>query len=178
MLAQVLLVTDLESGGVHDAHDVSRAGELAVGEDVTVDEAVLVVTLLAVIGTRDRVIEHATERLELGVRECEVRRVVLATDVLGEPDRADGVELGLGHVAVVAEAHLSAALEAALLDGVLGECRLLLGERDADRLDAVVLGGVHDHAAPAAADVEQGHARLQAELAADEIELVVLGSFQ
>ena len=41
----------------------------------------------------------------------------------------------------------------------------------ASDLDAVVLGGVHRHAAPAAADVEQPHARLQRELAADQVEL-------
>ena len=86
MLAQVLLVTDLEAGGVHDAHDVSGAGELAVGEHVAVDETVLVVALLAVIGARDGVIEHAAQWLELRVTEGEVRRVVLAADVLGEAD--------------------------------------------------------------------------------------------
>ena len=40
---------------------------------------------------------------------------------------------------------------------------------------AVVAGGVERHAAPAAADVEQPHARLEAELAADQLVLVGLG---
>ena len=39
---------------------------------------------------------------------------------------------------------------------------------------AVVLGGVQDQRAPAAADVEQPHARLQVELAADQVELGAL----
>ena len=43
VLAQVLLMTDLEAGGVHGAHDVRRAGELTIGEHVAVDEAVLIV---------------------------------------------------------------------------------------------------------------------------------------
>ena len=39
----------------------------------------------------------------------------------------------------------------------------------------VVLGRVEDQRAPAAADVEQSHARPQAELAADQLQLVPLG---
>ena len=44
-------------------------------------------------------------------------------------------------------------------------------ERDAERGDAVVLDGVPHHPAPAAADVEQAHARPEVELAADQVVL-------
>ncbi len=48
----------------------------------------------------------------------------------------------------------------------------LLGrQRDAGGVHAVVLGGVQDQRAPAAADIEQAHARLEIELAADQVEL-------
>ena len=42
-------------------------------------------------------------------------------------------------------------------------------------MHAVLPGGVHDHAAPAAAHVEQPHAGLQPQLAGDQVELVRLG---
>ena len=45
-------------------------------------------------------------------------------------------------------------------------------------LHAIVLRGVHDHAAPAAADVEQPHSRLQPELARDQVVLGVLRLLQ
>ena len=75
------------------------------------------------------------------------------------------------HVAVVAEAHLGDVVEALALDRLLRPGGLLARQRDADDLDAVVPRGVPDHPAPAAADVEQPHARLQAELAADQVVL-------
>ena len=55
---------------------------------------------------------------------------------------------------------------------------LLLGKRHADRVNAKMFGGVTDERAPAAADVEQAISRLQAQLAADHGELVVLRSRQ
>ena len=44
------------------------------------------------------------------------------------------------------------------------------------RANAVVLGGVKEERAPAAADVEKGIVRLQPQLAADHVELVALRS--
>ena len=45
---------------------------------------------------------------------------------------------------------------------------------DADGLDPVVQGGVQHHAAPATADVEEAHAQLEPQLAADQLVLVGL----
>src|ERR671932_1564173 len=55
---------------------------------------------------------------------------------------------------------------------------LRLGERDADRADAVAGGGVEQQRAPAAADVEEALAGPQAQLAADELELALLGRLE
>jgi hypothetical protein len=52
------------------------------------------------------------------------------------------------------------------------------GHGDADRLHAVVPGGVAQHPAPPTADVEQSHARLKAKLPADQIALGVLRRIQ
>ena len=113
--------------------------------------------------------------LSLPVQEREVAGQLGLADVLGQPDRADRVEAGLGHVPVVQVADLGQVAQAGLLDGPLGPGGLLLGQRHAEGLDAVLAGRVHDHAAPAAAHVQQAHARPQPELAGDQVELVPLG---
>ena len=108
-------------------------------------------------------------------QEPEVGRVVGHPDVLGEADRRHRVEPALGHVAVVAVPDLAAVVEPLARHPLGSPARLLLGERDADRRDAVVQDGVTHHASPATADVEQPHTRPQLELAADQVELLVLG---
>ena len=113
--------------------------------------------LLCVAG--DAVVEQPALQAQAVAQEREVRRVVLHPDVLGQPDRGDRVEAGLGDLAVVAVPHLGEVVEAHLLDPLLRPRRLLARQRHAERLDAVVLGRVADHPAPAAADVEQPHAR-------------------
>ena len=114
-----------------------------------------------VVGPGDAVVEQQRAGAHLRLQEAEVRRVVVHADVLGQPDRRHRVEAGLGDVAVVAVTHLGEVGQALLGDGLLRPRRLLLGQRDADRLDAVA-GRVAHHAAPAAADVEQPVARLAA----------------
>jgi len=77
-------------------------------------------------------------------------------------------------VAVVAVLDEAAPLEAKGLDAGGGPVGLRLGERHPVRRDAVVLRGPDREPAPAAADVEERLARFQPELAADEIDLVLL----
>ena len=113
----------------------------------------------------------------LRLEEPEIRRVVLHADVLGQPDRGDRVESGLADVAVVAVADLGQVGQALLGDRVLRPLGLLLGKRDADRLHPVPCG-VADHAAPAAADVEQAVARLEPQLLEHQPVLVLLRLFQ
>ncbi len=76
-----------------------------------------------------------------------------------------------GDLPVVAEADLGQVGQALALDGGLAPRGLLARQRHAEHLDAVLPGGVPDHAAPAAADVEQPHARLEVELARDQVVL-------
>ena len=63
-----------------------------------------------------------------------------------------------------------------LLDLLARQGELLLRQRHAVRLDAVMARGVADQRAPAAADVEEAIARLQPQLPADHVELVALGA--
>ena len=94
---------------------------------------------------------------------CSVRPI---EEIASKPDSS--------HVAVVHEADLGEVVEPLLLDPLLGPRGLLARQRDAERLDAVVARGVPDHAAPAAAEVEQALARLEVELAGDQVVLGVL----
>ena len=68
-------------------------------------------------------------------------------------------------------AHLGEVVEPLLLDLLLRPLGLLPRQGHAERADAVLPGGVADHAAPAAADVEQSLAGLEVELAGDQVVL-------
>ena len=143
VLAQVLLVPDLEARVVHQRDQVAGRLELAVGEHVPVDEPVRPPGGLGAVGTGDAVVQQPPLRLQLAVQEREVAGQLGLADVLGQPDRADRVEAGLRHVPVVEVPHLGQVRQAPLLDGPLRPQRLLLGQRDAERLDAVLAGRVH-----------------------------------
>src|SRR5439155_18920575 len=113
--------------------------------------------------------------LEQPVHAGEVGGVVLDADVLDDADGGDLVEADIrGQIAVVEMVDARAAVEPGAVDRRLRPFRLRARQRDAVRLDAVALRGPHDQAAPATADVEEPLARLEAELPADEIELVLL----
>ena len=126
----------------------------------------------------DLVVEQPPAGLEQGVQVVGVLQVPLGADVFGHTDGGDRVVRPVVDVAVVLDADLDPVGEPLLGDPLAGVGGLLLGERDADDADAVLAGGVDRHGAPAAADVEQPLPGPQAELAADEVELVALGALQ
>ena len=105
---------------------------------------------------------------------ADVGRVLLLADVLAHLDRADRVELRslVRQFAVVLQAHLDPVGRGPARRCGLRRSRAARADSVTPvALHAVVLGGVQDQRAPAAADVEQPHARLQVELAADQVEL-------
>ena len=130
-----------------------------------------------VVADGDLVVEQVPHRLEELEHLLEVALVVLHADVLHHADRADAVEIALGHVAIVHHAQFGQILEAFTLDPLLAVFDLLLGQGDAERLDAA-LGGLDDERAPAAADVEQALARLEVELVEHQADLVELRVLQ
>ena len=178
VLAQVLLVPDLEARVVHERDQVAGPLELAVGEDVPVDEPLLADGRLEVVRPGDAVVEQPAAGVQLAVQVGEVALEVVLAHVLRQPDRADGVEARLRDVPVVQVPHLGEPGQPFPLDRGLRPGGLLGGQRDPEGLDAVLPRGVHDHPAPAAADVEQPHARPEPELAGDQVELVDLRLFQ
>ena len=98
--------------------------------------------------------------------------------MLVHADARDLVERRVGQLAVVGHADLAAVLETGLAHALAGHRGLRLGERDADGVDAVVAGGVHDERAPPAAEVEEPLAGGEAQLAADALELALLGGVE
>lgn len=98
--------------------------------------------------------------------------------MLGHADRGDRVVRAVADVPVVLDPDLDPVGQALLGDAFAGVGGLFLGEGDAGDLRPVRTGGVDGHGTPAAADVQEPVALLQAELAADQVELVALGVLQ
>ncbi|MCY1384676.1 hypothetical protein D9M69_729640 [compost metagenome] len=95
--------------------------------------------------------------------------------MLEHAHRRDLVEgLVVGQLAVVAQLHAHAALQPFFFDEPLHMRMLVLRQRDARGVHAVVLGGPQQQRAPAGTDVQVTLAGLQHELAADVVELGLL----
>jgi len=178
VLAQVLLVPDLEACVVHERDQVTGSLKLTVGKDVPVDEPLLPDGRLEVVRPGDAVVQQPAAGVQLAVQVGEVGLEVVLADVFGQSDGADRVEARFRDVPVVQVPHLGEPGQPLPLDRGLRPGGLLGGQRDPEGLDAVLPGGVHHHAAPAAAHVEQPHARPKPELAGDQVELVDLRLFQ
>ena len=108
------------------------------------------------------------------MHQLEVLRQVLDADVLDHLQAGDAVVLVARDGAVVEALDARLVGEARLGDAGVAEGRLLLGNGDARRLRAEVLRRVHGEGSPPAADVEHLVARADHELAAHEVEFVVL----
>ncbi len=98
-------------------------------------------------------------------------------DMFEHADRDDPVELAR-HMAVIDQLELYLVGDAAFLGAAAGNLQLLLRQRDAEHLGPGLLVEIQRHAAPAAADIEHGHARLQRELRGDMRLLVGLRLFR
>ena len=121
---------------------------------------------------RDPVVQHEAARFEQAIDLAEVPAVATGPHVLEHPDARDlVVELALRQILVVDELDAHAVAEAARLDLARHVLELVLRQRDARRVDAVVLRRPEDQASPAAADVEERFARTKPELPADVVEL-------
>ncbi len=160
----------LEPVVLHRGDDRSHAEQLAVGEHVAVDEPPCTRALTGG-RTGDAVVEQPSFGTELVGEPREVGAELAASNVLGESDGRNRIEVRLRHIAVVEETHLRAIGEAAFGDRLLCPLSLLSRQGDTECLHAVLLGGMHDHPAPSAADVQQAHAGLEGELSGDEVVL-------
>ena len=88
---------------------------------------------------------------------------------------SDGrVDVGVLPPAAVGQPHIGKFCEACVGDRLLRVLSLLAREGHTERTDAVALRGVHDHAAPAATNIEQPHPGLEPDLSGHQVELRVL----
>src|SRR4030095_11335698 len=172
VLAQVLQVEQLPARPLHLGERLGHAREIAVGEHVAVQEVGLT-RALPVGLVVDAVVQVEAAVDQHLLHAPEERGVVRDADVLDHPDRGDLVVTGVGgQIAQVPVLDQAAVLEPLALDPGGRPLRLLARQGHPVGPDAVVLRGPDAESAPAAADVEHPLARLQAQLAADQIELV------
>ena len=171
-------IGDLQAGARDVRDRPGDMGQLAVGEHISGDEVPGTQADVATVGIGggDAVLQGQAARLEQAVDDLEVGRQVLQADMLEHADRADPVvDLGSGDVAVVGQPDLDPILQARLPDPLAGELELVLRQGHAEHPGAMVLRRVDRQGAPAAADVEQAHARAQPQLATHMLELGLLG---
>src|SRR6266508_3089441 len=164
--AQVFDVHHFEPAALAPVDRLGEAGNPAAGEDVLADPELGV----AHADVADEVDHPEPARLEiLGVGANHLRKLV-APRVLERADREQLVELPR-HLAEIALEHLDLAFEAAAPDLGAYFLDLLGGGVDAGADRPVLLPGVEEQVAPAAADVGEGIATLEQDLAAHVVHL-------
>ena len=125
----------------------------------------------------DLMVEQHAVGLELVENLTEVGRIVLDADVLHHAQRADAVESGFRHIAIIHETDFGEVLKAFAFDPFLAPRDLLVREGHADYVNAAPCGD-DLHGPPAAADIQQPVSGLEAELVEHQVELGFLRGLQ
>ena len=124
-------------------------------------------------------VEHQPARLQQLVDLAEIGAQVGAPHMFEHAHRGDLVEARARvEFAVVAQLHPHPVLQALLRDQLLHMGLLVLRQRDAGGVHAVMLRRPHQQRTPARTDVEELFAGAQHELAADVVEFGLLGLCQ
>jgi hypothetical protein len=175
MLAPALDVVDLEAVAFQRLDGAADVVELGARKDVVHDRRVFRALaperrLRALRRPGDGVVEKEAAGSEEIAQLGEVGRPVREADMLEHANGGDLVVLAR-YGAVVLQLDEDPVVQPEPPDLLAREIELSLRERDAVSLDPVMERRVADEAAPAAADVEKALAGLQAQLAADHVEL-------
>src|SRR5438105_4559421 len=171
VLAQAFRVDDFQSFRGHSLDDPRNVHELTAGKDVFLHEIAdaAAQAYRAEQILRDAVIENPSSRLEGAVYFPEVAREIMLADMLEHADAGDLVVRGVSRqIGVIEQLHPYAAAQAQLGDLRADVVVLILRERNAGRVDAVLLCGPEDQPAPTAPNIDEVVTWLQAELAADQ----------
>src|SRR5262249_18285200 len=163
---QVLDVDDLEAAALAPHDRLGEAGDPAAREDVLADPELRVFHP----DVPDEVDHAQSAGLEVVGVGLDHLAELVAPRVLQRSDRQQLVELAR-HLAEVALEHLDLALEAAALDLGARLLDLLGGGVDSGAARAVPVPRVEQQVAPAAADIGEGIALLEQNLAADRVHL-------
>ena len=150
----------------HGLAELGDRGRHAVGKDVLDHPGIAGGHTLA---AADGVNKGDAALLEAAIDNLHISAIVLVADVLHDADRDHGV-VGAFYLAIVLQAQLDGQAPAQLH----AQRDLLLGHSHPQHLGAVLFGRILGKAAPAAAQLKHAHARLEANLFADQLELGVL----
>src|SRR6185437_3313085 len=127
------------------------------------------------------VIKHQAAGAQQSASDAEIERQILQSHVLEHSDAGDLVEdpaaIALTvarEIAVIAQLDRAATVQTGKLNAPLCRTGLLAAERYAVRPCAVLLRRMHGQAAPTAANVEEALAGLNPQLAAYQVELLLL----
>ena len=131
------------------------------------------------LGTRrhDRVQHHHAVGRQRRVGHFEEVVVTVETEVLERADRNDAVNR-LVELLPPLQQHSLRAWAVQRGEALLDVGLLVATQRKADGVDVVAFDGAAQSGAPAAADIEQRHPWLQAELSQRQVDLGQLGLFQ
>ena len=181
MPSQALDIADFQADRLGRGQRGVDLLEFAIGEDVPLDEGFVappaeqIALLLRAGPVGDGVVEEEAARLQRALHRREVLAEVRGADMLGHADAGRLVEPRGRQVAIVAKLHLGAVGQALRRDPLARQAGLRLGQGDAGGVHPVVGRRVPDQRPPAAADVQEALARAQAQLAADQVQLLLLG---
>src|SRR3954447_18940005 len=176
VVPEALDVAYLEAGSFEGEVDPRQVQRVGGGEDVALAEWTSFG--VAVAEPCDAVVQQPSASRQQG---AELRGVLVDpffADVLDHADAGDRVELLAADLAVVLHSDVDLVADAGLFSMFARSSRLRLRQGDAGDVDVVLLGRVHDPAAPATADVENALPGLEIELGADQVQLRPLGLFQ
>src|SRR5690554_2591912 len=179
MPAQSLHVMHLEAGRLHLLGRMPDVIELGAWKDVLQNHALAAadtaeLALLALGTAGDAVIEEDAPVRQQIADLAEIGGITGDADMLVHADAGDLVPAAL-QIAVVLQLDGHAVLQSERCNLVLCKFELLLGQGHTVGFRAVVLRRMTQQRAPAATDVEEAFAGLQAQLAADEVKFVALG---
>eukprot|EP00123_Amoebidium_parasiticum_P022378 comp8624_c0_seq1/m.3914 comp8624_c0_seq1/g.3914 ORF comp8624_c0_seq1/g.3914 comp8624_c0_seq1/m.3914 type:complete len:454 (+) comp8624_c0_seq1:695-2056(+) len=172
----VLDVVHLEPGSLNLVHNKPEgAGGVSSREDVSAHKDAPDKVLEAPGGTQAGNLQ-VEEAVVLEPVRAHVQEVLEAkhTHVLGHLNTADDIPLLEGDIPVVHQLDRAQVLSSVLLNALVAPGNLLLADGHTKRLGTIVLAGVADQRAPAAANVEQSHAGLELQLLADGVHLALL----
>src|SRR5699024_1457193 len=116
VFAQIFNMADFQTVIVNSRGNGADGGELAVGEHVPVNEGACLASDRPVT-PRNAMVEEPSSVDALIVQEREICRIVFHSDMFGQTDRADGIEVAFNYITVIAVTDLGTVVEAFALDG-------------------------------------------------------------
>ena len=179
MGAQVFHVVDFKMGVFHAAHDVAHGVQLSIGKDVAVDELAVYRGVPAFFVVGDAMVQKQAAGPQYAHHGGVVDRQIGQPHMFKHADAGDFVVNAFPlQVAVITHFKGDLVLQTQACDALGGVIKLLLAQGDAVGIDAIMLRRPAHHGTPAAADIQKALTQLQAQFAANMVQLVALRLLQ